>query len=242
MSARLVLAGIALAAAVLPAAGCRRRPPPPPPESADSTNAAFLATDTLIFDDFSSRVNWSGLGFTGVRFSKMRGEVVLKGDAVTGMTVVLDAASLVQMSALRSENDPGGATYLDAARYPEVVFRLDSARPDTSGGSNSALLDGQLTLWGETRPLTVPASVRITATPVGTEVRRSVAINTSFVLTSAQWDSTGAHRTGPIEVRATLIARPRDASAPGGSIRAMQRYQDSLRSIPGGAPDSVAID
>ncbi len=242
MSARLVLAGIALAAAVFPVAGCRRRPPPPPPESADSTNAAFLATDTLVFDDFSSRVRWAGVGFTDVRFSKMRGEVVLTGEALTGMTLVLDAASLVQMSALRSSSDPASAAFLDAARHPEVVFRLDAARPDTTGGSSAALLDGKLTLWGETRPLTVPASVRITATPVGTEVRRSVAINASFVLTSAQWDSTGAHRTGPIEVRATLIARPRDASAPGGSIRAMQRYQDSLRSIPGGAADSIPID
>ena len=242
MSARLLLAGLAAAAALVPASGCRRRPPPPPPASADSTNASFVELDTLALDDYSSRVRWSGVGFTDVRFSKLRGEAVLRGDSLAGLTITLDAASLVQMSANRSEGDPAGPTFLDAARFPEVVFRLERVRVDTTGGSTSALLDGQLSLLGQTRPLSVPASLRITSTPIGTEVRRSLAIDASFVLPSADWDSTGAHRTGPISVRANLIGRPRDAPLPGSSIRASQRFQDSVRSTPGGVSDSAALD
>lgn len=236
------MAGLAAAAALVPASGCRRRPPPPPPATADSTNASFVERDTLPLDDFSSRVRWSGVGFTDVRFSKMQGQAILIGDSLQGLTMTLDAASLVQMSANRSEGDPSGPMFLDAARYPEVVFRLDRVRPDTTGGSTAALLDGQLLLWGQTRPITVPASVRITSTPIGTDVRRSVAIDASFVLASSEWDSTGAHRTGPISVRANLIGRPRDAPRPGSSIRANQRFQDSLRSLPAVAPDSAPVD
>lgn len=242
MLARLLVPAVLAAAAVLPTTGCRRRPPPPPPESADSTLASFVEVDTLTLDDFSSRVRWTGFGFTDVRFSKQRGQAILRGDSLLSLALTLDAASLIQTGATTSARDPRGPQYFDAARYPEIVLTLDRVQPDTASATTQ-LVSGTLTMWGTPRPISFPASVRITTTPIGSEVRRSLALNAAFVVQSTEWDSTGTRVGGPIDIRLNLVARPKDAPAPGAAMRATQRYQDSLRTLPG-APrtDSVARD
>ncbi len=240
MTVRSLAPAVLALAAIVPATGCRRRPPPPPPESADSTLATFVEVDTLTVDDYSSRIRWTGLGFTDVRFSKLRGQAILRGDSLVGLSLVLDATSLVQSSTVRSATDPRGPQYMDAARYPEVTFALDRVTPDTASAT-TLVVGGTLTLWGVTRPLSFPASVRITSTPIGTEVRRSLALNASLIVPTAEWDSTGAHRTGPIDVRVNLVARPKGAPPPAVAMRAAQRYQDSLRALygPGATGDSA---
>ncbi|HYE57670.1 MAG TPA: YceI family protein, partial [Rhodothermales bacterium] len=192
--------------------------------------------DTLFFDPFSSRVRFELANGIEGRFTELSGYVLLDSemDTVASLRLVLDATSAVPTGSNQEGVDLLGPRRLDAERYPEVIYEATRIRGDTTAGSNVSIIEGALTLWGKTQALPLPASVRITG--------RTVAINASFDVSPVAWDSTGAHDTSPVSVRAQLVARPRDVPAPGASLRANQRYQDSLARTTPLLSDSTSRD
>lgn len=211
-----VHAACALAAFALAAVPGCRPDTPPIPEMPVETAPAVVA-DTLRFDPYSSRVLWSRGGAREARFRAFEGGVAMLADSVMGMRLVLDATSAVQTGVERTRNVTG-LDALNAARYPEVVFESTRLRRDA--GSSVTLVEGLLTYHGVARPITFPASLRVT--------RGSVGFSASFEFEPARWDSLLPDGGGAVRVRANLIARDAGTPAPGASMRAMERYQDSL--------------
>ncbi len=212
---------------MIAASACRRDPPPIPTDpAADSLNLAGRY-DTLFFDPFSSRVRLEQPGGAEGRFTKVSGYALLDKDVneVQQMHVVMDAASVAPSGSFKLDVDWRGPRMLDAARFPEVLYDATAMRRDSTPGSNVILVEGTLGLWGRTQALPLPASVRLTG--------RTLAVNATFELRPGAWDPSGAHDTSFVRVRANLVARPRDVPAPAASLRANERYQDSLaRSTP----------
>lgn len=212
----------ALFVLLLAASACREDPPPIPADpAADSLNLAGRF-DTLFFDPYSSRIRMEHQGGAEGRFTKLSGYALLDTDVneVTTMRLVLDATSAVPSGSFKEAVDWRGPRMLDAARFPELVYDVEAMRRDTTPGSNVTLLDGTLALWGQTQALPLPASVRLTG--------RTLAVNATVEIRPGAWDRSGAHDTTLVRIRANLVARPRDVPAPAASLRANERYQDSL--------------
>lgn len=64
---------------------------------------------------------------------------------------------------------------LDVARYPKIVFESGGVSPATPAADGMTLrVDGQLTLHGTTRRVTVPVRVRLTANRLAAEGRLTI--------------------------------------------------------------------
>ncbi|MFC9765727.1 YceI family protein [Rhodococcus jostii] len=74
--------------------------------------------------------------------------------SITG-TLVVDAASVNTENAKRDKH-LRSADFFDVQKYPTIVFTVTDAHP---AGPGHLHLDGDLTVHGQTRPLTVPAHV-----------------------------------------------------------------------------------
>lgn len=217
-------------------AACRPDPPPIPDDPAEDTLALASRFDTLFFDSFSSRIRVELADGIEGRFTELSGYALLDPDVdtVASVRLVLPAASLVPTGSRQEGVDLRGPRRLDAARYPEVIYEAGRVRGDTTAGSNVSIIEGRLTLWGQTHALPLPASVRVTG--------RTLAINASFTLSPGAWDRSGAHDTSRVSVSVQLAARPRDVPPPAASLRANQRYQDSLARITPLVSDSSGRD
>jgi polyisoprenoid-binding protein YceI len=91
-------------------------------------------------------------------FRRFAGELRLepgRPDAASGR-IVVEVAS-VDTASQRRDDHLRSPDFFDAARYPQAVFALTSARAE--GGQTVAT--GELTIRGVTRPLSVPVTVTI---------------------------------------------------------------------------------
>ena len=118
--------------------------------SIDPTHAA------LIF-----RINHLGYSDLIGRFESF--DVSLTGDASDPASARADA--VIDMTSLDIANDSFaeelmGPKFFDAARYPQAVFRTLSVTPGESGGAE---VNGELTLHGQTRPVTLDVQFNGTA-------------------------------------------------------------------------------
>lgn len=217
-----------LALLVLAFAGCRSDEPPP----LDLAEAGALAAaqedapDTLRVDPASSEIRWSGLyaaGEQGGGFRTFDGGVVLANDSVVShLRLRLDARSLwsdAPADAVRLAD----TAHFSAERFPVVTLDATGFTPiDTLSATHR--VSGTLTMRGVTRPLTFPASIRIT---LGT-----VAVNATFNITPAEW---GVGRPGELladslRLRINLVVRPSDEEGP-----------NTSRSAGGAAPSDTSI-
>ncbi|MEU6753108.1 YceI family protein [Spirillospora sp. NPDC046719] len=102
----------------------------------------------------------SGVGFTirHLMVSKVRGRfAAFEGTVVTGddplrseVTATIDLASIDTGNAQRDEH-VRSADFLDVEKYPEMTFRSTGVR----AGGDGFLLDGELSLHGVTKPVTL---------------------------------------------------------------------------------------
>jgi polyisoprenoid-binding protein YceI len=79
---------------------------------------------------------------------------ITTGGAATG-TLVIDAASLDTKNKKRDDH-LRTADFLEVAKHPTIVFEAISGRP---AGAGLVEISGQLTVHGQTRPLTLQAEV-----------------------------------------------------------------------------------
>lgn len=117
---------------------------------------ALAAPETYVVDGNHTypRFEYSHFGYSTQlsRFDKTTGTIVIDRTAKTGsVDIVIDAKSVNTGSALFNEHIQG-PDFLDTAKYPTATFKSTAMRFD---GDKPAAIDGNLTIKGITRPVTL---------------------------------------------------------------------------------------
>lgn len=128
---------------------------------AASTGAVFVPTaqaapEKFVIDSAHTypffEINHLGWSTTRGLFRKVTGTATLDFAAKQGAAeIVIDASSLDTADAKRDEH-LRGEDFLDAAKYPALTFKSDKLG---FSGDKLAKADGQLTLHGVTKPVTL---------------------------------------------------------------------------------------
>jgi polyisoprenoid-binding protein YceI len=118
--------------------------------------SAYAAPETFVLDanhTFPS-FSYNHLGFSvqTSKFNKTTGAIVLDAAAKTGSAdITIDMTSVNTGSALFNEHIQG-PDYLDTAQYPTATFKSTAVR---FAGDDPVAMDGNLTMKGVTRPVTL---------------------------------------------------------------------------------------
>ena len=117
---------------------------------------AFAAPETYVLDNNHTfpRFSYTHLGYSlqMSRFNKTTGTVVFDKAAHTGaVDIVIDAKSVDTGSATFDEHIQGD-DFLDTAKYPTATFKSTKVIFE---GDKPATIEGNLTLKGVTRPVTL---------------------------------------------------------------------------------------
>lgn len=159
--------------------GCDSSPPSPPapstaPPSRDpappeeAPRAAPSGRST--FDQTTSRIAWEGRKVTASEtgsFGVFQGIIALEGDDPTQATVEVT----IQMESMQADGSPRllahlkSDDFLDVVNHPTARFRSTRI---TAGGEGDAThtVAGELTIRGQTHPVSFPATVAVTATEI----------------------------------------------------------------------------
>ena len=154
MTMKLALAIAALA--LLHA--CAPPPAPPAPEAAvvhDAPAGEYKLDPSHA--DLSFRVNHIGMSMYTARFTKFDATLQFDPANPEAMSVIAN----IDVGSLALPNPPTGFTeemlgaqWFNAARYPEIRFRSTGVEQT---GPNTARVTGDLTLHGQTKPVTLEA-------------------------------------------------------------------------------------
>lgn len=208
--------------AVVPAA-CSKGPKVADEGALDSTSAALQATkvDTFLVDPVSTRLRFSGGGFTDVVFQETGGYVLAAGDSVVGFRVTARSGSAFQEGVATRGADLGGAAYFNAAAAPDLVLASDRIVQDGAAGSSASFVDGTFAMRGLARAVRFDGSLRPS--------EESVGATFTFAVAPSDWDTTGAVAfRDSLRFRLNLVARAKGAASPGAAIRQANRYRDSV--------------
>lgn len=118
--------------------------------------APALAADTYTIDSRHTfptfEVNHLGFSTQRGRFNKVTGSITLDRAAKKGsMEIVIDVAS-IDMGIDKWDEHMKSEDFFNAAKFPTVVFKSDTMKFD---GDRLAAVDGQLTLLGVSKPVTL---------------------------------------------------------------------------------------
>lgn len=124
--------------------------------AASLSTAAFAASETYIIEGSHTmpRFEYSHFGYSTQvsRFDKTSGTITLDRAAKTGsVDVVIDAKSVNTGYPLFNEHIQG-EDFFDTAKYPTITFKSKALKFD---GDKLASVDGDLTIKGVTRPVTL---------------------------------------------------------------------------------------
>lgn len=163
-SRRLILRRIAGLAAVLAMAGCTSLVAPLVKPHVTSELTALEAGDwqlDLAHAALLFRINHLGYSDLIGRFETF--DVSLTGDATDPTSARAEA--VIDMTSLDMANDDFaaelmGPKFFDTERFPQAVFRTLTVRP---GDGGDAEVDGELTLHGVTKPVTLQVHFNGTA-------------------------------------------------------------------------------
>ncbi len=152
----------------------------PQAETAAAVEVAEGAGRTLPIDTAQSSVKWRGAKVTGAHdggFHTLDGVLTVQGEAVTGAQVRIDTRSIYS----DTEKLTGhlmSADFFDVEKHPEAIFAADQFVPADSAGATH-LVTGNLTMLGNTRSVTFPATI----TREGERVRAQA----DFIIDRTQW-------------------------------------------------------
>lgn len=124
--------------------------------SAAFAGSALAAPETYVIDNSHTfpRFSYNHLGYSTQlsQFNKTEGKIVFDKAAKTGaVEVVIDARSVSTGSAVFNEHIQG-EDFLDTAKHPTASFKSTQVKFD---GDKPVAIEGQLTLKGVTRPVTL---------------------------------------------------------------------------------------
>lgn len=123
---------------------------------AAATSATHAAPVTYVIDNNHTypRFSYDHFGYSTQlsRFDKTSGKITLDREAGTGaVEVVIETRSVDTGSALFNEHIQG-SDFLDTAQFPTATYRSTAIKFD---GDKPVSVEGQLTLKGVTRPVTL---------------------------------------------------------------------------------------
>jgi polyisoprenoid-binding protein YceI len=110
--------------------------------------------------EFHTKAMWL-LNVKG-KFQAIEGSATVSADGSIGGSLVLDAAS-VDTNNKKRDAHLRTADFFETDAYPTITFTVTAARPQ---GPGKVELVGNLTIHGTTRPLTIPADVKVTGDSV----------------------------------------------------------------------------
>lgn len=120
------------------------------------------AADRYAFDPAHTevRASWDHLGLSrqSLEFLTVEGEILFDQETVanSGATVTI-AADSVHTGFAKFDEHIRGAEFFDTASHPEITFVSTAARKT---GETTGELDGDLTIKGVTRPVTLAVTFR----------------------------------------------------------------------------------
>jgi polyisoprenoid-binding protein YceI len=131
------------------------------------TGLSSLSAGTWTIDPVHSEVAFSVrhmmVGKVRGRFTAFSGEIVATEDGSATVNVSIDVTSVDTQNAQRDEHIRSG-DFFEAATYPQATFRSTGLR--AHGGQS--YVDGELTLHGVTRPVTLEVELGgVTRDPYG---------------------------------------------------------------------------
>lgn len=172
-----------------------------------ATGAAHAEPVTYVIDPAHTQVAFSidRFGFNRVlgRFDDVAGEIVLDQEHPENSSVraVIQIASISSGNATRDEH-LRAERWLNAAAFPTMEFRSTSVRPT---GENTAEVTGELTLLGQTHPVTL--NVRLNQIGESPSNRRpTVGFSAAGSLTRSTWGSSTAANLIGDEIAITIEA------------------------------------
>jgi polyisoprenoid-binding protein YceI len=132
-----------------------------------TTGLSGLGAGTWAIDPVHSEVGFSVrhmmVGKVRGRFTGFGGEITVTDDGVAIVNATIDVSSVDTQNPQRDEHIRS-ADFFDATSHPTITFRSTGLR--AHGGST--YLDGELTLHGVTRPVTLEVEVGgVTTDPYG---------------------------------------------------------------------------
>lgn len=150
---------LAGAAAAQAPAQAPARPPPPPPASHDpaSSPAGTYKLDPGHTSVVARIGHMNGLSISTFRFGKSAGTLTWdpKAPETMKVDVTVEPGSIMTPVAGFAE-ELGGATWLNAAQFPQARFVSTSVRRT---GPTAGDISGNLTLMGQTRPVVIHAEL-----------------------------------------------------------------------------------
>jgi polyisoprenoid-binding protein YceI len=136
-------------------------------DTTPSTGLSGLSAGTWAIDPVHSEVAFSVrhmmVGKVRGRFTGFGGEISVTDDGAASVNATIDVTSVDTQNPQRDEHIRS-ADFFDAATHPNITFRSTGLR--AHGGRS--YLDGELTLHGVTRPVTLELEVGgVTTDPYG---------------------------------------------------------------------------
>lgn len=172
-----------------------------------AAGAARAEPVTYVLDPAHTQVAFSidRFGFNRVlgRFEQVSGEVTLDEESPANSSV----RATIQVASVDSGDDTRDGhlreqRWLNAAQFPTMEFRSTSVRLT---GERTAEVTGELTLLGQTHPLTLEVRLnRVGESP--TNRRRSAGFSATGSLSRSTWGSTLAQNAIGDEVSITIEA------------------------------------
>jgi len=118
--------------------------------------AAVLAADTYTIDPTHTfpRYEYNHMGFSTHhgQFDKTSGKITLDRAAKTGSIDITVDTSSINVGNPKFEDELRGDKFFDSSKYPAMTFKATSIK---FNGDTPASADGELTLHGVTKPLTL---------------------------------------------------------------------------------------
>jgi polyisoprenoid-binding protein YceI len=149
---------------------------------ADGTAAGNWVLDSAgSHAEFGVRHFWGAITVRGT-FERMTGEATVGPDGTVTGRISFDAASLNTKNKQRDKH-LRSADFFQADKFPHITFSVDRLQPSSEG----VTVIGQLTVRGQTRPVTFPARVSVVGSG---EVRLDAEVRVNradFGLTWNQW-------------------------------------------------------
>ena len=124
--------------------------------SATAATAAFAAPETYNIDATHTFPNFSyshfGMSTQVSKFDKTTGTVTLDKEAKTGAVDITIDMTSVNTGYGTFDEHIQGEDFLDTAKYPTATFKSTKV---TFDGDKPATIDGELTIKGVTKPVTL---------------------------------------------------------------------------------------
>ncbi|HRP67440.1 MAG TPA: YceI family protein [Thauera sp.] len=127
--------------------------------AASATTSAFAAPETYNVDPTHTFANFSynhfGLSTQISKFERTTGTVTLDKEAKTGAVDITIDMTSVNTGYETFNGHIQGEDFLDTAKYPTATFKSTQV---TFDGDKPATIDGELTIKGVTKPVTLTVS------------------------------------------------------------------------------------